>query len=58
MNYKNRFTPHQILQRFVADDEDPVWRSPRDFRRRPSEAATMPLPSADTTPPVTKTYFV
>src|SRR5215831_15611684 len=32
-------------------------RSPRAFRRRPSEAATIPFPSADTTPPVTKTYF-
>src|SRR4051812_857640 len=32
-------------------------RSPRDFSRRPSEAATIPLPSAETTPPVTKTYF-
>src|ERR1043166_8262021 len=32
-------------------------RRPRAFSRRPSEAATMPFPSADTTPPVTKTYF-
>src|SRR5581483_3643162 len=32
-------------------------RSPRAFSRRPSDAATMPFPSADTTPPVTKTYF-
>src|SRR2546421_6711566 len=32
-------------------------RSPRALRRRPSEAATMPLPRAETTPPVTKTYF-
>src|SRR5215467_5365605 len=32
-------------------------RSPRAFSRRPSEAATIPFPSADTTPPVTKTYF-
>src|SRR5438874_9940295 len=32
-------------------------RSPRAFSKRPSEAATMPFPSADTTPPVTKTYF-
>ena len=31
---------------------------PRAFSRRPSDAATMPLPSAETTPPVTKTYFV
>src|SRR4051794_12635920 len=32
-------------------------RSPRAFRSRPSEAATIPFPSAETTPPVTKTYF-
>src|SRR5712691_10765606 len=32
-------------------------RRPRAFSKRPSEAATMPFPSADTTPPVTKTYF-
>src|SRR5947207_10486775 len=32
-------------------------RSPRALRSRPSDAATMPFPSADTTPPVTKTYF-
>src|SRR6476660_2106823 len=32
-------------------------RRPRAFRRRPSEAATIPFPRADTTPPVTKTYF-
>src|SRR5512132_4225682 len=32
--------------------------SPRALSRRPSEAAVMPLPSEDTTPPVTKTYFV
>src|SRR5215475_302447 len=32
-------------------------RSPRALSRRPSEAATIPLPRADTTPPVTKTYF-
>src|SRR5690349_1958926 len=32
-------------------------RRPRALRRRPSDAATMPFPSADTTPPVTKTYF-
>src|SRR5215813_9256525 len=30
---------------------------PRAFRRRPSEAAVMPLPRDETTPPVTKTYF-
>src|SRR5579862_1532105 len=32
-------------------------RRPRSFRSRPSDAATIPLPRADTTPPVTKTYF-
>src|SRR5262245_13780334 len=31
--------------------------SPRAFSRRPSEAAVMPLPRDETTPPVTKTYF-
>lgn len=28
MAYKNRFTPHEILDRYVADDELPVWRRP------------------------------
>lgn len=28
MNYKNRFRPHQILQEYVSDDEEPDWRSP------------------------------
>src|SRR3954451_8171942 len=32
-------------------------RSPRAFSRRPSDAATIPFPSAETTPPVTKTYL-
>src|SRR3954453_15373382 len=32
-------------------------RRPRAFNRRPSEAATIPFPRAETTPPVTKTYF-
>src|SRR6476659_7593815 len=32
-------------------------RRPRAFSRRPSDAATIPFPRADTTPPVTKTYF-
>src|ERR671932_2042243 len=31
---------------------------PRALSSRPREAATMPLPSPETTPPVTKTYFV
>src|ERR671935_1360573 len=30
---------------------------PRAFSRRPSDAAVMPLPRDETTPPVTKTYF-
>ena len=30
---------------------------PRDFSSRPSEAAVMPLPRDETTPPVTKTYL-
>src|SRR5579871_2187298 len=32
-------------------------RRPRAFSSRPSDAATIPFPSAETTPPVTKTYF-
>lgn len=28
MAYKNRFTPHEILERYVGDDEPPVWRRP------------------------------
>src|SRR3954469_2940994 len=31
--------------------------SPRALSSRPSDAATIPLPSAETTPPVTKTYL-
>src|SRR5579885_3062116 len=31
---------------------------PRAFSRRPREAAVIPLPSEETTPPVTKTYLV
>src|SRR3954451_22977108 len=37
------------------------WTStfrPRAFSSRPSEAAVIHLPSDETTPPVTKTYFV
>jgi arginine-tRNA-protein transferase len=26
MNYKNRFGPHELLERYVAAEEDPVWR--------------------------------
>ncbi len=32
--------------------------SPRALSRRPSEAAVIPFPSDETTPPVTKTYLV
>src|SRR5579862_1704550 len=32
-------------------------RRPRALSNRPSDAATIPFPRADTTPPVTKTYF-
>src|SRR5689334_4028724 len=32
-------------------------RNPRALSSRPSDAATIPFPRADTTPPVTKTYF-
>src|SRR3954471_6325520 len=32
--------------------------SPRAFSSRPSDAAVIPFPSDETTPPVTKTYFV
>src|SRR2546423_1133438 len=31
---------------------------PRAFRSRPSDAATIPFPRPETTPPVTNTYFV
>ena len=30
MNYKNRFRPHELLQRYVADDEPPVWECPEN----------------------------
>src|SRR6266702_1673093 len=32
-------------------------RRPRALSSRPSDAATIPFPRAETTPPVTKTYF-
>lgn len=35
-----------------------VTFKPRLFKRRPIDAAVMPLPREDTTPPVTKIYFV
>lgn len=25
MNYKNRYSPHEILQEYVADQQQPVW---------------------------------
>ena len=28
MSYKSRFMPHEILDRYVADDAPPSWRSP------------------------------
>ena len=28
MSYKSRFQPHQLLQRFVDDDEQPTWVEP------------------------------
>ena len=27
MNYKNRFQPHELLQRYVSDEEQPEWNS-------------------------------
>ncbi len=30
---------------------------PRAFKRRPKDAAVMPFPRPDTTPPVTNTYL-
>lgn len=33
-------------------------RYSRGFSKRPSEAAVIPFPSEETTPPVTKIYFV
>src|SRR5690606_6626955 len=35
-----------------------VTRSPRDSKMAAREAAAMPLPREDTTPPVTNTYLV
>ncbi|MFN9718380.1 MAG: arginyltransferase [Planctomycetota bacterium] len=28
MNYKNKFRPHEILSRYVSDEESPTWREP------------------------------
>ena len=33
MNYKNRFRPHELLQDYVTDEQQPVWQLPED---RPS----------------------
>jgi arginyl-tRNA--protein-N-Asp/Glu arginylyltransferase len=30
MNYKSRFVPHQLLESYVDDDAEPVWRLPVD----------------------------
>ncbi|HEX6985489.1 MAG TPA: arginyltransferase [Planctomycetaceae bacterium] len=30
MAYKNRFAPHEILERYVREDETPVWRRPEE----------------------------
>jgi arginine-tRNA-protein transferase len=30
MAYKARFGPHEVLERYVADDEQPVWRDPAE----------------------------
>ena len=31
MAYKSSYGPHQLLQRYVADDEEPQWESPTDL---------------------------
>jgi arginine-tRNA-protein transferase len=28
MSYKSRFTPHEVLDRYVGDDAPPPWRTP------------------------------
>ena len=42
MAYKNRFEPHEILERYVGDGETPVWRAPEGERgsRKDVEGAT------------------
>ena len=35
-----------------------VTLKPRDLRRRPRDAATIPFPQDEVTPPVTKMYLV
>ena len=49
-------SPFQHGEVFVTEDGAETER-PRALRSRPSEAATMPFPSAETTPPVTNTYL-
>ncbi len=39
MAYKNRFTPYEILDRYVGDDETPVWRPGEETARKGSEPA-------------------
>ena len=34
-----------------------VTEKPRAFNKRPNDAAVIPFPSPETTPPVTNTYF-
>lgn len=33
MSYKNRFEPNEILERYVGDDEPPVWRAAQPGHR-------------------------
>ena len=30
MSYKNRYTPHEFLRKYVPDVEVPVWQSPTE----------------------------
>lgn len=41
MSYKNRFTPHEILERYVGEGEAPVWRAPDDSEAAGEEAKTV-----------------
>ena len=38
MRYKSNFEPHEILDRYVADDETPTWRRPEAATVRQDEA--------------------
>lgn len=40
MSYKNRFEPHEVLERYVGDDEAPVWTRPIAEASRPPVAAS------------------